>query len=686
MKTPRLTLLCCSLALASCSGDDDSGALNLGPEVTTYAGFTRSNGIASITRGDRAFESDFFLINQGEGGIALDYFGNAYQADRNMGSGAIQVLWRVRERSIDAGTAILRDSLDRRISGFNTTLMEPIDVALAQRAGLVIVSDAGDGLIKVWGTSAGGDVAPIFTATPAAAPHGLDYDEQEDRLVAALDDGTIAVFDDFAANRPAAPTRTITPTLDGVNPASTRLRGIAIDVGRNRVLVSDPGDPMNGEDGQLYFVSNLDIATGLTTVLVGPLDGAALSEPGDLALTPGGRIRVADEEAGELVVLVPSVLSAGPGGLTTVVTYSAFRSPREGASSVAVEPATPERVVGEVSDITDPQAILDGIAVVAKEAGMPSTLRLYGTDLMDPPLRNLELPRDGFGLAISATGDAYVSTGASLAVDVIHRYADSRGTDVGDAFTPGLDRQLQVGGIFAPFSFVEPRGLDLDSQTDLLVVADPGAAAVSVVGQTAPDDAESFILLTDGYDAAVAVPRAVDYDRATDRLFVGNSNGTIYVYDTFLGSTGTAPDRILTPGASNGTQASVDIAALEYDAERNLLLALDVGAATGMAADGSVYLFEGASTASGLVEPDLVLAAAQTGLDDPSDMAWNGSSLWVVDPTVGVLVRFDDVPSLDMSTAPDATLALEGASAVALVPAGLNPATGGSIATSIQVR
>ena len=273
-----------------------------------------------------------------------------------------------------------------------------------------------------------------------------------------------------------------------------------------------------------------------------------------------------------------------------------------------------------------------------------------------------------------------------MAVDVIHRYTGSRGTDVADAFTPGLDRQLMVGGLFATFSFVEPQGLDLDSTTDLLTVADPGAAAVAVVGPTAPDDAEGFILLTDGFDVAVASPRAVDYDRATDRLFVGNSNGTIYVYDTLLGSTGTVADRILTPGAPNGTQASVDITAVEYDAQRDILFVLDVGPATGMAADGSVYVFEGASSASGLVQPDLVLAAAETGLDDPSDLAWNGSSLWVVDPTVGVLVRFDDVPMIEMSQAPDVTLALEGASAVELVPTGLNPATGGSIATSIGAR
>ncbi len=155
--------------LGSCgsSDDDSSGASgDVGAAVTTYVGILRESGIASFRRGDATFQSSFQIINEAEGGFALDFLGNLYQADPTgaFGPGAIRVMSQARLRTFGNGTGTGLGSFnplfDRSIEGASTTLAEPRSVALAHGQGLLMVADSGDSTVKVLGASAGGDVPP----------------------------------------------------------------------------------------------------------------------------------------------------------------------------------------------------------------------------------------------------------------------------------------------------------------------------------------------------------------------------------------------------------------------------------------------------------------------------------------------------------------------------------------------
>lgn len=692
MKTLRhASALPFALIAAACGGgggdsSDGPPTLAAGAPLTTYVGYDRDGGLSSLLRGDQGFASDFGVI-MGEtsaGGAALDYFGNAYHTEIRQFDAAIVVLWTMREREFDNGRGVVTEGYDREIIGFSTTLSEPRNVAIANGPGLLMVTDTGDGLIKVWGTAAGGDAPPLFTSTPAAAPWDLAYDGAADRLFASLADGTIAVFDDFTQARPAAPTRTITPTDDGATPAALDLRGIAVDPipGNDRLFVTAPGDPLSGNDGRVFAVDGASVASGL--VQVSAEIEVPFAEPLDVALFPDGRARIADLERRRLILAPYDALALGGADPRTVSPLPRTERPLDNPRAITLEPADPDRTVGRVSDIDDPLTPLEGLLVASNAAGMPATVELIDEALAGgAALRTFDYDRPVFGVAIDAVGDAYLSTGDGLggALSVVHRFATERGAMPGDTLDPSRDRDVVVpGGFFGGPTFEEPRGFDLDSTSDLLVVADRGLPGVLVLGRTAGAEASFAEILQANYAEATAEPLDVDYDAETDRLFVAVSNGAVYVYDAFVFNRGDMPDRIITPSDTNGAaQISTSLGAIEYDATRDVLLVGDVGAASGMGADGAVYVFESASTAGGLTPPDAVITGALTGLDDPLSFAWNGESLWVADPAAGAISRFDGAAGLMGNAPPAATLAAPDVRAIALVPEGLAPTSGGSI-------
>jgi len=692
MKTPRhAPVLPLALLAAACGGggDDSSGGapvLAAGDPLTTYVGYDRDGGLSSLLRGDERFASSFGVIlgETSAGGAALDYFGNAYHAEIRPFDAAIVVLWTMREREFDNGRGVVADGYDREILGFSTTLSEPRNVAIAHGPGLLMVTDTGDGQVKVWGTAASGDVPPLFTSTPAAAPWDLAYDEGADRLFASLVDGTIAVFDDFVQTQPAAPTRTITPSDDGATAAVADLRGIALDPipGSDRLFVTAPGAEASGNDGRVFAIDGASVATGLVQVTA-EID-LPFAEPLDVALFPDGRARIADLERRRLIVAPYDALALDGADPATVSPLPRLERPLDSPRAIALEPEDPVRTVGSVSDIEDPMTPLAGLLVASNAAGMPATVELVDESLAGgAALRTFDYDRPAAGVAIDALGDAYVSTGdgTSGAVTVVHRFATERGTMPGDTLVPSRDRDIVVpGGFFGGPTFEDPRGFDIDSTSDLLVVADAGLPGVLVLGRTAGADAAFADILQDGFAESTAEPVDVEYDAVTDRLFVSVSNGAVYVYDAFVFARGDMPDRIITPSDMNGAaQVSTSLGAIEYDAAQDLLFVGEVGAASGVGPDGAIYLFQSASTAGGLTPPDAIVDGAVTGLDDPLSFAWNGDALWVADPAVGVISRFDGAAGLMGATAPSATLAAPDVRAIALVPEGLAPATGGSI-------
>ena len=693
------------LLLAACGGGSDSGdtaAAATGDPLTTYFSYRRINTattppfsdlpeFSSIQRGDKDFSRQFDVVanifDGSHGGIALDYFGTIYAADIDAdfqdNKTGVSINWSQRLRSDASGTATFNLGYDRRISGFFTGFSQPRNVAIAHTAGLLMVSDSGAADVKVFGTAATGNVSPLFTAAPPAAPWDLAYDDAADRLFASLTDGTIAVFDDFAAVRPVVADRVIVPTTDGLTQATTSLQGIALVPGSmgDRLVFTDVGAIGADVDGLVGAIDGASVADGRTNATILPASRSTLRDPVDVVATADGRLRVADAETNRLLILAATALEDPLSGGAVVEFQRAIDRP----SALTVEPVDPVRTVGAVGDLEDPMAPLAGLVVTTDPDGSNGMLLLLDERLALPSERALDFGAPVRGVTVDSVGDAFVCTsqGGTGSIGVINRFATQRGTGADLSFDDSRDRLLQIfPGIFIPEpSLEDPIDVDVDETRDVVIVSDPGFPRIWAFGRTAGKTAESFRFADGGLVNGTALPGGLDYEATSDRLFVAVSNGTIYVYDDFLDSPGNLPDRVITPADSFGTvQISTSIRDVLYDRTNDVLFATDVGATSGASDDGAIYVFEGVSSAAGgLLAADRVITGAATGLDDPSDMAWNGKNLWVVDEANETISLFEDALTLDGDVAPLATRVEADVRSVEVVPAAVAPTAGGSI-------
>lgn len=686
--------------IAACGGGESAASPDSGANLTTYAGFERDfvtlGGdqvlLGSLMRGNKDFVSgSFSIIGQADEGLVLDYFGNAFQASDTPDLPAtVRILGQVRDRSQATQSVVLRLDRDRdlgfKFDPFNpgasseTTLVAPKAVELAQVAGFMIVTDAGDPAIKVWGSAAAGNVAPSFSSAVPAPAWDVALDEPTDRLYAALTDGTIAVFDDFLSTRPAAPSRIIVPSLNGVDPAATSLRGIIHTTARfaDQLIVCDIGveGEAAGADGSLIFIDGASTASGLilpALVMDDPASG--LMDPSDLVLAPDGRLRVADPTADRLALFNPVDSPA------RFAPIPARTSALQNANGVAIEPIDAPRLAG-VSDVDDPSTALAGLVATTRPAlGNGSLLRL-ADDLQTAPSASFDV-----GLAVTlatldVAGDAYIGVPGGVAV--VNRFAKQRGTAPDVAFDPSRDRLVQnvLGPFDPPDPILEPVAVEVDDRGGLLMIADVGLPGVWVFGQNAGPAANATRRLLAGFSVGVNVPQGLDYDYGSDTLYVACSSGAVFVYEDFVAVPGDLPDRTITPGDALGSvQISTNLHGIVHDAERDLLVLTDAGGAAGGGGDGAIYVIEAASISSGLVPVASVVAGPATQLDEPGDLAWNGSTLWVAERENDLLLRFDGLLGLSGDAAPDGSLALPDVYSVELNPEFLSPGTGGSITT-----
>ncbi|MEZ6014443.1 MAG: hypothetical protein R3F49_04965 [Planctomycetota bacterium] len=189
------------------------------------------------------------------------------------------------------------------------------------------------------------------------------------------------------------------------------------------------------------------------------------------------------------------------------------------------------------------------------------------------------------------------------------------------------------------------------------------------------------------------MPWDVDYDEATDRLYVSLTDGSVAVFDGVLdGQTPPAmPDRIFAVelASAPGARYSVNLHGIVYDAVHDRVFVSDVNATSVGAfdTDGRIFVIDGASTASGLVQPRVHIEGATTRLGNPVDLAFDGVDLFVAEKanSGGAVLRFADVAALDtsLSTAvvPATASSAPDVESIAVVPMDLAPARGGSIHT-----
>jgi hypothetical protein len=196
-------------------------------------------------------------------------------------------------------------------------------------------------------------------------------------------------------------------------------------------------------------------------------------------------------------------------------------------------------------------------------------------------------------------------------------------------------------------TLVQPKGLDVDSENGLIIVADLGGRKLvifdleSTGGNVAPFATVSLASIA----GVTGNPWDCDYDESTNRLFVAMTSGQVVVFDNFVGTTtvSSTPSRTFDIGFDNGgglAKDSVNLHGIDYVPGVDRLILSDVGSA-GSTSDGKLYIIDNASTAGAApaTTPALAPAALRiitgTGLrlGNPVDVAFDGSNLYVAEKT-----------------------------------------------------
>lgn len=265
----------------------------------------------SLTLTLDTFDSDESLEN-----VVVSSAGDAIETfdDGANTNGGIRVIHRLglvgmRSNGLDL-------SRDRLIRGPTTGLVSPKGLDYASTRGLLFVAEnnATTPGVLVFGSSASGDVAPLFRTddlgAPGRRPWDVDYEPVQDRLFVANTDGTVAVFDQYVATQgTGGPDRVIVPfDPSGTSQISVNLHGIVHMRLGNRLILADVGSATNATDGQLFVIENALAADGPTAVKArvgGP--ASRLGNPVDIAMH-GSTLYVAEKAQG-LVLRFDGILN-----------------------------------------------------------------------------------------------------------------------------------------------------------------------------------------------------------------------------------------------------------------------------------------------------------------------------------------------------------------------------------------
>ena len=590
-------------------------------------------------------------------GIDFTRTGDLVQAGDRATGASLRTFCSVGRRA--DGATFDDGTTDHEIAGAATTLVNPKGFEIAHRAGYLLVANFMDMSVKVFGTAAAGDVAPVATTTLTGNPWDLTYDETNDRLFVALTNGTVAVFDQYIGGDFAG---TADRTINVVDAAgaglSVNLHGIAYDRDTDTLVVSDVGDAASAEDGAIFVIDGASTADG-DVVPMRSIAGAAtlLGNPVDIILS-GADLRVA-EKANDRLLVFADIFGGASGDIAPDFAVESTRP--EALTHYDVPNAHPG-----VTDIDDSGIVVPYITVTSNPgAGMPTTgamVRLSAA--LNAEVGEFDAARGLENVTFDANGDAYATFDVGGAMPsggilIVNRAATSRDDET---FSASRDREITG----AATGLVAPKGIDVASSMGWVFVAEFNATTPAVLVFSSCASGNAAPLAT--VDTAGARPWDMDYDVATDKLYAAFTNGTIGVYDQFsVGMGASGPDRLITP-ADGGVDVSVNIHGIDYDPGTDSLLLSDVGSAADPD-DGQLFVVPGASTASGSVQVAVRIAGPDSMLGNPVDIAYDGADLYVAEKSNNVIMRFDDIlESASGDIAADASIAFTRPESVALNP------------------
>ncbi|MDX1497432.1 MAG: hypothetical protein R3352_07745, partial [Salinisphaeraceae bacterium] len=195
----------------------------------------------------------------------------------------------------------------------------------------------------------------------------------------------------------------------------------------------------------------------------------------------------------------------------------------------------------------------------------------------------------------------------------------------GASFTAGTDREITT-------SLTGPKGIVHVQDAGVIIVAENGAptAAVSVFSSTAGAGSAPLFTVsrlsvgdTGAWDIA--------YDADSDKLFVALINGAVAYIPTFLANSGATAPTIFQP--DNPLETGTNMHGIAYDASTDTLVVSDVAVPSGgdFDTDGSIYVFNNASSLTGSVTPARTLRGPATRLGNPVDIVLSGNDLIVAE-------------------------------------------------------
>lgn len=361
-------------------------------------------------------------------------------------------------------------------------------------------------------------------------------------------------------------------TWSGGGAALTVPSALAVDTTRDILYVANQGDAAQTADDSLSILTEASRANGNL-----PMTGALSVTTGSAGVTGTGTIFTTEFATGDSIKIGT--------GTYTIATI---------ASDTSLIPTTPY--------------------TGASDTEVPASLRP----------RRLCSPSS----VVCGAPDVKLNNPAGLFVDPEenHLYVSNTGTDpnCGDAAMPcnailvfyaagNLNNNGVPGLVLTSAALNSPRGLALDSERNILYVANNGGHSVlafkGIKGRTGPVTATPDAEIV-GTATGINAPVGVAIDSGRDILYV-LSQGTreILVFEQASALNGDgAPTRVLAGGNFMQTPA-----ALFLDAEGDLLYVADKG-------ENQVYIFTNASQAEGEA-PHKTIAGNNTGLKQPAGLA-----------------------------------------------------------------
>ena len=340
IKPESITKLGIQNKMADISDSDTANMALLGVAVSSNPG---TAGETSRLSSQLNTEIGNYNASQTIESVTFDKAGNSYTTFDNSTTsiGGIVISNKV---AINRDGQTYNTNQDSIITGSNTGLISPKGLDVASDSGMILVAEnnADTPSISIFSTCTTGDASPLMTLTFAndARPWDVDYDANTDRAFVALTNGTVAVFDKVKSKLMAGSTniavedRLITPANAGTAVAApSNIHGIDYDSLSSSLILSDVGSAAVADDGKIYVLNNVAMASGLvniSTTISGP--NTLLGNPVDIMYT-GTDLYVA-EKSNNVVMRFNNILSSAGGDISADASM-AFTAPE----SVAILPA-----------------------------------------------------------------------------------------------------------------------------------------------------------------------------------------------------------------------------------------------------------------------------------------------------------------------------------------------------------